>query len=274
MTVRQPAAGKEKRSCPDRAVIGPANDSDDARHTPTLDLLLPRRALAAPGLPQVLGRVERERAREASHRNRASHGGHSTAQRRAGRDGHDEAVLEYLPFLLLAMVAGVLVDRFPRRTVLVICGAGRSIIFMLVTAAYILGTLSIYHLYGAVLLLGTFSVASQVASQAYQRVLLARSQLMEGNTKREVSGSAASAAGPALAGALIEWIKAAPALLFDAAMSLISVAILLTIRTPEPPSSMSGGQGLRTLWGELVQGLRAPLGECHFGAVHGQQRAT
>ncbi|MDE2995026.1 MAG: MFS transporter [Chloroflexota bacterium] len=169
-------------------------------------------------------------------------------------------ILEYLPFLLLAMVAGVLVDRPPRRTVLVICGAGRSAIFMFVTAAYFIGTLSIYHLYGAALLLGTFSVASQVASQAYQRVLLARSQLMEGNTKREVSGSAASAAGPALAGALIEWIKSAPALLFDATMSLISVAILLTIRTAEPPSSMSGGQGLRTLWGELVQGLRALLG--------------
>lgn len=170
------------------------------------------------------------------------------------------AVLEYLPFLLLAMVAGVLVDRFPRRTVLVVCGAGRSVIFMFVTAAYFIGTLSIYHLYGVVLLLGIFSVASQVASPAYQRFLLTRSQLMEGNTKHEVSGSAASAAGPALAGALIEWIKSAPALLFDAAMSFVSVATLLAIRTPEPPSSMSGGQGLRTLWGELVQGLRVVLG--------------
>ena len=69
-----------------------------------------------------------------------------------------------------------------------------------------------------------------------------------------------SAAGPVLAGALIEWIKSAPALLFDAAMSFISVATLLAIRTPEPPSSMSGGQGLRTLWGELVQGLRVVFG--------------
>ena len=170
------------------------------------------------------------------------------------------AVLEYLPFLLLAMVAGVLVDRFPRRTVLVVCGAGRSVIFMFVTAAYFFGTLSIYHLYGVALLLGIFSVVSQVATQAYQRILLTRSQLMEGNTKREVSGSAVSAAGPVLAGALIEWIKSAPALLFDAAMSFISVATLLAIRTPEPPSSMSGGQGLRTLWGELVQGLRVVFG--------------
>ena len=169
-------------------------------------------------------------------------------------------VLEYLPFLLLAMVAGVLVDRFPRRTVLVVCGAGRSVIFMFVTAAYFFGTLSIYHLYGVALLLGIFSVASQVATQAYQRILLTRSQLMEGNTKREVSGSVVSAAGPALAGVLIEWVKSAPALCFDAAMSFISVATLLAIRTPEPPSSMSGGQGLRMLWGELVQGLRVLFG--------------
>ena len=169
-------------------------------------------------------------------------------------------VLEYLPFLLLAMVAGVLVDRFPRRTILVVCGAGRSVIFMFVTAAYFFGTLSIYHLYGVALLLGIFSVASQVATQAYQRILLTRSQLMEGNTKREVSGSVVSAAGPALAGALIEWIKSAPALLFDAAMSFISVAILLAIRTAEPPSSMSGGRGWRTLWGELVQGLQVVFG--------------
>ncbi len=170
------------------------------------------------------------------------------------------AVLEYLPFLLLAMAAGVLVDRCPRRTVLVVCRAGRTVLLIFVTAAYFFGVLSIYQLYGAALILGIFSVFSQIATQAYQRALLTRSQLMEGNTKREVTGAAVSVSGPALAGVLIQWIKSAPVLLFDAAMSLISVATLLVIRTPEPPSSLSGGKGWRMLWGELVQGLRVILG--------------
>jgi len=64
-----------------------------------------------------------------------------------------------------------------------------------------------------------------------------RDRLTQSNSRPQISYSAASAAGPGLAGALIQLLSAPVAVLADAASFLLSAVLLRSIRRPEPPPS-------------------------------------
>src|SRR5207302_624707 len=57
--------------------------------------------------------------------------------------------VEFLPFLLFALPAGVWVDRLPRRPILVIGDLGRAAALASIPIAYALGALTIWQLYVA-----------------------------------------------------------------------------------------------------------------------------
>src|SRR5258708_40352707 len=54
---------------------------------------------------------------------------------------------EYLPWLLVGLPAGVVVDRLPRRSVLIAADIGRAVAFASVPAAWWIGHLTVVHLY-------------------------------------------------------------------------------------------------------------------------------
>ena len=65
-------------------------------------------------------------------------------------------------------------------------------------------------------MVGVLTVFFDVSYQSYLPSLVEREQLVEGNSKLEVSRSAAQLAGPGLAGLLVEAVKAPGAVLVDA----------------------------------------------------------
>ena len=66
---------------------------------------------------------------------------------------------------------------------------------------------------------GTMTVVSEVAHYAYVPALVGRERLTESNSRLQVSSSAAAAAGPGLAGALVQLLSAPVAVLSDASPS-------------------------------------------------------
>lgn len=172
------------------------------------------------------------------------------------------AAVQYLPFLVLGVPAGVLVDRLPRRLVMVVCDLGRLVLLAAVPLLYFAGRLSMADLYVVALLVGVFTVFAEVAFQAYLPTLVERSDLVEGNAKFEVSNSVSIVAGPALGGFLIQLFRASSAILVDAASYVVSILTLLWIRHPEvlaasgrPPGNAGPG-----LWQGFTEGLRTVLG--------------
>src|SRR5207253_2405887 len=93
---------------------------------------------------------------------------------------------------------------------------------------------TIYQLYAVALVSGICTVFFDVAYQAYLPALIPRADLLEGNSKLEITRSTAQVLGPALAGALVQVVRAAPAILVDAVSYLVSVLTLLWIRHLEP----------------------------------------
>src|SRR5262249_25548021 len=141
---------------------------------------------------------------------------------------------ERAPFLLTGLLAGVWIDRRQRRPVLIWADVGRAILIGSIPAVTLLGWLSIGYLYGVAFTAGLLKVLFDVAYQSYLPALVARDQLVEGNSKPEVSNSVAQIAGPGLAGILVQALSAPIALLVDALSFVVSVVSLDLIHAPEP----------------------------------------
>jgi predicted MFS family arabinose efflux permease len=112
---------------------------------------------------------------------------------------------------------------------------------------------------------GVLTVFFDVAYQSYLPSLVERENLVEGNTKLEVSRSVAQVAGPLIAGFLIQLVGAARVIAIDAASYLLSVILLVVIRTPEPARAPRTGGFL----GELVEGLRFLFGNRTLANIAG-----
>jgi MFS family permease len=173
------------------------------------------------------------------------------------------SALEFLAFPTLGLVAGVYADRLRRRPIMIVCDIGRALALGSIPVAFVLDMLTIEQLYLVALLTGIFTVFFDVSYQSYLPALIDRPNLMEGNTKLEITRSSAQVAGPAIAGFLIQWIGGARAVAVDALSFLLSALALASIKKPEPeprPSTVSGTTGFIP---EMREGIdvvfRSPL---------------
>ena len=141
---------------------------------------------------------------------------------------------ETVPFLLVGLPAGVWVDRWRRRPVLISADIGRAVMLGSIPVAYSMGWLSLGQLYTVAILTGVGTVFFDVAYQAYLPRLVEREQLVDGNAKLEISRSGAQIAGPGLAGELIHLLGAATAVAADAISFVVSALGISLIRKPEP----------------------------------------
>ncbi len=174
--------------------------------------------------------------------------------------------VEFLPFLLFALPAGVWVDRLRRRPILVLADVGRGLALATIPLVYAFDALTIWQLYVVGFVVGTLTVFFDVAYQSYLPSLVSRDELVDGNSKLEVSRSAAQLAGPGVAGVLVGWLSAPVAILFDAASFAGSAAFIFGIRRREPEPEKEEQRSMRR---ELGEGLRYLLGHRYWRPVAG-----
>ena len=104
--------------------------------------------------------------------------------------------LNFLPFILFTLPAGVWVDRLRRRPILIAGDFGRAALLATIPIAYVADALTMWQLYIVVFLTGICTVFFDVAYQSYLPSLVERDQIIDGNSKLEISRSAAQLGGP------------------------------------------------------------------------------
>jgi MFS family permease len=161
--------------------------------------------------------------------------------------------VEFLPFLLFTLPAGVWVDRLRRRPILILGNVGRAVALITVPIAHWFDVLTIWQLYGVGFVTGVCTVFFDVAYQSYLPALVGREQIVEGNSKLELSRAAASIGGPGLAGAVVSVLTAPIAILADALSFLVSALLLGRIRAGEPLPARDERRSMRI---ELGEGIR------------------
>jgi MFS family permease len=161
--------------------------------------------------------------------------------------------VEFLPFLLFTLPAGVWVDRLRRKPILVLGNVGRALALLSVPIVYWVGGLTIWQLYVVGFAVGVCTVFFDVAYQSYIPALVGREDVVEANSKLEISRAAANIAGPGMAGGLIALLTAPVAVLVDAVSYAVSALLLVGIRKQEEAPPRAERRSLRA---ELGEGLR------------------
>ena len=168
-----------------------------------------------------------------------------------------------LAFAVIALPAGALVDRRPKRGIMIACDAARLLIIGSVPVAWAAGFLTMWQLYAVALTAGVCTVFFDVSYQSFLPALLKQEELLDGNGKLGVTQSFAQLAGPGLGGGLVGAFGAAGAMSADAVSYAISVVSLVGIRYREPAPQPTDGRaaGRRSLRAEIAEGLRFVVGD-------------
>ena len=178
--------------------------------------------------------------------------------------------LQLVPYLALAMLFGVWVDRVRRRHVMLGANLARLVLITAVPVLHWLGLLSLTPLLVIACAIGVASVLFDVSWMSYVPTLVEDPvHYVEASAKLATSSSAADIAGPGLAGVLIGALTAPVALVVDAVSYLVSIGTLLRIRAREPRPVPTGrkvrtefGDGLRWVFGNPVLRALALIGFC------------
>jgi MFS family permease len=166
-------------------------------------------------------------------------------------------VVRFLPWILFTLPAGVWVDRMRRRPILIGADIARAALLATIPIGFLGGWLTIWQIYVVSFLAGTLEVFFDVAYQSYLPSIVERDELVEGNSKLELSRAASSVMGPTVAGFLIELVRAPIAIFFDALSYLGAVLFVTLIRRGEPlPPPHDPAEGRPpSMWQEARAGL-------------------
>lgn len=166
--------------------------------------------------------------------------------------------LELAPGLVLGLIIGVWVDRLRRRTVMIVADVVRAAALVSVPLAWWFVDLRMEQLYAVAIVVGLFTLAFDVAYQAYLPSLVPGSDLTKANARLSASASAAEVTSFGIGGALVQLLTAPGAIVVDVVSFAWSAVVLGRIRQRETPP----GRGPEAnVTGELREGFRAVRGD-------------
>lgn len=169
--------------------------------------------------------------------------------------------VELLPYIGLALLFGVWVDRVSRRKVMLWTNVVRMVLIAAVPLMHYAGVLDMPILLAITFAVGVASVLFDVSWMPFVPTLVKDpGHRVEANAKVAVSQSVSDVAGPGMAGVLVAVLSAPGALIVDAFSYVASVVSLVLIRTPEPrPARTRKPQLLRELRDGVDWVFRRPL---------------
>ncbi len=161
------------------------------------------------------------------------------------------AALEALPFALLSLPTGVVLDRVRKLPVYIGGEITLALAMGSVTLAWWFDWLAMGWLYVVALTLGLVNTVSGSAAQIVLTQIVPRERLVEAHARNGLANSAAEVAGPGAAGALIRLLGAPLTLLLNAALLAASALILAGLRVREAPRAAA-----EAFWPSLRAGVR------------------
>ena len=160
-----------------------------------------------------------------------------------------------LPGMLFGSLAGVLVDRWNRKRVMLLADIGQALASLLLLASILSGDFQLWHLYTLAFLQGSFAILQGPAESATMTLLVPESQRERANGILELTFPLAGILAPALAGVIYSFAGIGGVIAIDLATFLAAAGILLLLAIPQPPPSAEGQAGRGRWLSELRGGL-------------------
>lgn len=165
-----------------------------------------------------------------------------------------------LPGMLFGSLAGVVVDRWDRRLVMILADAGQAIGSLLLMLSFLSGRFELWHLYTLAFLQGTFSTFQGPAEDAATTMLVDESHRERANAIKETSFPLAGVIAPVLSGTLYGLVGIAGIIGIDLVTFIVAVVVALFVRIPHPKQSEEGQASRGKFWVEARGAFRYLLG--------------
>lgn len=166
------------------------------------------------------------------------------------------ALATTVPGILLSPIAGLVVDRWDRRLVMIASDAGAAACTLAAAALLFAGSLELWQI---VVLLSLSSAFESFQSPAYASavpLLVPRERLGRFNGLIQLGVALPKIVSPLLAGLLIEVVHLGGILLLDCATFLVGIATLLSVRLPRPAPAARREETGGSLLREATEGWR------------------
>ncbi len=160
-----------------------------------------------------------------------------------------------LPMLVVSPFAGALVDRWDRRTAMLLADAGAAVGTLATMLLLLAGVLEIWHLYLTLSFSGVFQAFQFPAYSAATTLMVPRDQYARASGLVQLAGSIGTVAAPLAAAAVVAWSGLSLLFVIDFATFGVAVATLLAVGFPSPPPVESPSGGVRSLLSEAKEGL-------------------
>ncbi|MFG3658363.1 MFS transporter [Streptomyces sp. NPDC047706] len=164
--------------------------------------------------------------------------------------------LQFLPLLIFGLYGGVLVDRLPKRPVLVATQAAMAVTALVLAALTLTGHVLVWHVYAAAFSVGLATVLDNPARQSFLSELVGPGQLRNAVGLNSANFQSARLVGPAVAGLLITGVGTGWAFLLNGVSFAAPLTCMALMRTRELHAVERAPRGK----GQLREGLRYVAG--------------
>jgi MFS family permease len=144
------------------------------------------------------------------------------------------------PFLIISPFAGVMVDRYNRKLMMMLSdvGAGLATVGILVLQA--VGQLDVWHLYVAAVIAGSFQAFQWPAYSAAISTMVSKEQYGRANGMMSLVEAGPGVIAPLMAGALLPVIHLTGIMWIDVLTFVLAIFVLLIVMVPQPTRTLEG----------------------------------
>jgi len=146
------------------------------------------------------------------------------------------------PFLIMSVPAGVMVDRYNRKLMMMVSDFAAILATGMIFVLYATGYLEFWHLYVAAVLNGLGNTFQWPAYSAAISTMVSKEQLGRANGLMSLMEAGPGVLAPILAGALYPFIGLTGLLGIDVATFFFAIGALLVVHIPQPPRTQEGKQ--------------------------------
>ena len=158
-----------------------------------------------------------------------------------------------IPQIIFGLLGGVFVDRWDRKTVMIVSDVVRGLAISAVLLIHRADQL--YILYLAIFIMSTMGAFFYPARNAVIPNIVPEGMLLPANTMIQSSQLLAMLFGISAAGLAVGWLGTSFAFAFDAVTFAVSALAISTIPIP-PLVNAPTGSSVRAIWEQLVEGLQ------------------
>jgi MFS family permease len=162
----------------------------------------------------------------------------------------------FAPLILVSPIAGVLVDRYNRKHVMMVADFAAGVPTIALLLLYLTGNLQVWQLFITSAIAGIFQAFHFPAYSAAVTMMVPKRQYGRVSGMLSVAQFASGIFAPIVAALLLSFIGIEGVMIIDIITFTTAISMLFLVHIPQPPISEAGRRGMGTIWKQSSYGFR------------------